>query len=207
MWHWIASLFGKSKTQEPDDGMKYLIVGLGNMGPEYDHTRHNIGFDVVDELARRHEAEWAHKTLGDLAHIRHRGRHIYLLKPSTYMNRSGKAVRYWLQQLKLTPDRLLVIVDDINLPLGKLRLRPGGSDGGHNGLKDINQQLGTNQYARLRIGIGNDFPKGRQAEYVLGKWKPEEAEKLPDIITRAADAALAFTTIGLQRAMNEYNKG
>ncbi len=205
MWKWIEALLGQTPTPQPHNSMKYLIVGLGNMGPEYAHTRHNIGFEVVDELADRHGGQWAHKTLGDLTAIKYRGRHLYLLKPSTYMNRSGKAVRYWLQKLKLTPERLLIIVDDIHLPLGTLRLRPGGSDGGHNGLKDINQQLGTNRYARLRIGIGSDFPKGRQAEYVLGKWKPEEESQLPAIIERAADAALAFTTIGLQRAMNAFN--
>ncbi len=206
MWKQLLSFFRKQHNQREEEGMKYLIVGLGNMGPEYEFTRHNIGFEVVDELARRYESQWARKTLGDLSAIKYRGRALYLLKPSTFMNRSGKAVRYWLQQLKLKPERLLVVVDDINLPLGKLRLRPHGSDGGHNGLKDINQVLATNRYARLRIGIGNNFPKGRQADYVLGRWTEEEAQQLPEIIQRAVDACLAFCTIGIERTMNQFNQ-
>ena len=159
--------------------MKYLIVGLGNMGPDYDNTRHNVGFDVVDKLAREFGIEWKNDQLGDLAEFRHRGRSFVLLKPSTYMNRSGKAVRYWLQKLNIPKQRLLVVVDDLNLPLGALRLRGKGSDGGHNGLRDIDQMTGGNNYPRLRIGIGNEFPRGRQADFV---------------------------PIGLQRAMNEFNR-
>lgn len=186
--------------------MKYLIVGLGNMGPEYDATRHNVGFDVVDALAASFETKFKNDTLGDLAELRHKGRTFVLLKPSTYVNRSGKAVRYWLQKKKIQKSNLLVILDDLNLPFGKQRLRAKGSDGGHNGLKDIDQMTGDNQYARLRIGIGNAFFKGQQVNYVLGKWSEEEKEKLPEILKQAAETAKNFGTIGLAHAMNRVNK-
>lgn len=186
--------------------MKYLIVGLGNMGPDYDNTRHNIGFDVVDALASASDATWKNDQLGDIASVKHRGRTLVLLKPSTFMNRSGKAVRYWMQKHNVPKDRLLVIVDDLNLPFGKQRLKGKGSDGGHNGLKDIDQMTGGNNYARLRIGIGNEFPTGRQVNFVLGKWTPEETEKLPEILKAASEATKAFAAIGLQHAMNQFNK-
>lgn len=176
------------------------------MGAEYDGTRHNIGFDVVDALAREAEVEFKNDQLGDVARFRHRGRTYVLLKPSTYMNRSGKAVRYWLQKEKIDKKRLLVILDDLNLAFGKQRLRGKGSDGGHNGLKDIDQLTGGNQYARLRIGIGGDFPRGRQADYVLSEWSDEEREQLPEIIDYAAKTAKSFGAIGLQETMNQYNK-
>jgi peptidyl-tRNA hydrolase, PTH1 family len=185
--------------------LKYLIVGLGNIGAEYEDTRHNIGFDVVDALAAEFSAPWKTEHLGQVANLRHKGRVFVLLKPSTYMNRSGKAVRYWLQQEKIEKSHLLVILDDLNLPLGKLRLRGKGSDGGHNGLKDIDQLTGGNNYARLRLGIGNDFPKGRQADYVLSEWTAEERAALPELLKKAAEAAKAFGTIGLQHAMNQFN--
>lgn len=186
--------------------MKYLIVGLGNMGPDYDGTRHNIGFEVVDHLAKTAEVSFKNDQLGDVARFRHRGRTYILLKPSTYMNRSGKAVRYWLQKEKIKKENLLVILDDLNLPFGKQRLRGKGSDGGHNGLKDIDQLNGGNNYARLRIGIGADYHKGQQVDFVLGEWSEEEKETLPQIITYAADTAKSFGAIGLARTMNEYNK-
>lgn len=186
--------------------MKYLIVGLGNMGPDYDGTRHNIGFEVVDHLARKAEVSFANDQLGDVARFRHRGRTYVLLKPSTYMNRSGKAVRYWLQKEKISKENLLVILDDLNLPFGKQRLRGKGSDGGHNGLKDIDQLNGGNNYARLRIGIGSDFHKGQQVNFVLGEWSEEEQEKLSEIIDYAAETAKSFGAIGLNRTMNEFNK-
>ncbi|TXB64175.1 aminoacyl-tRNA hydrolase [Phaeodactylibacter luteus] len=185
--------------------MKYLIAGLGNIGPEYVNTRHNIGFDVVDGLAARHGGEWKTDKLGDVATIKHRGRTFVLLKPSTYMNRSGKAVHYWLQKEKIEKSRLLVVIDDLNLPFGKQRLRGKGSDGGHNGLKDIDQVTGGNNYARLRLGIGNEFSKGRQVDYVLGKWSQEEMDGLPEIVKRAGEACIAFGSIGLQHAMSQYN--
>lgn len=186
--------------------MKYLIVGLGNIGAEYDHTRHNIGFDVVDFLAAEFSVNFKNDTLGDLAEFRHKGRTFILLKPSTYMNRSGKAVRYWLQKKAVQQENLLVVLDDLQLPFGKIRLRPNGNDGGHNGLKDIDLNLGGNQYTRLRIGIGSDFPKGGQVNYVLGKWPAEESKNLPEIMKVAAEAVKAFGTIGLEAAMNQFNK-
>ncbi len=202
--NWLKNIFGtRKKTAE--DPMKYLIVGLGNIGAKYENTRHNIGFDVVDKLAREFSAEWSAGQLGDVASFRHKSRTFVLLKPSTYMNRSGKAVRYWLQKEKIDKNRLLAIVDDLNLPLGKIRLRPKGSDGGHNGLKDISQVTGGNDYARLRIGIGDEFSTGRQVDYVLGEWTAAEKEQLPEIIEKAGEAALAFGTIGIQHTMNQYN--
>ena len=185
--------------------MKYLIAGLGNMGPEYDGTRHNVGFDVVDFLAKEFKAEFKNDTLGDLAEFKHKGRTFVLLKPSTYMNRSGKSIRYWLTKKKVPKEKLLVVVDDKNLPFGKLRMRAKGSDGGHNGLKDIQQLLGGNNYARLRVGIGSDFGKGRQVDFVLGKWGPEEQDKLPDILKKAAEGVKAFGTLEMRFAMNIVN--
>lgn len=199
----LIALFHQ-KEEEPDP-MKYLIAGLGNMGAEYDGTRHNIGFDVVDQLASEFDVSFSNDTLGDLAEFRHKSRTFVLLKPSTYMNRSGKAVRYWLQKLNIPKERLLVIVDDLNLPLGKIRLRGKGSPGGHNGLQDIDRMTGGGNYARLRIGIGSDFPKGRQADYVLGEWTAEEREQLPEVIERAAETVKSFATIGLQHTMSRYN--
>ncbi|MEM1321486.1 MAG: aminoacyl-tRNA hydrolase [Bacteroidota bacterium] len=186
--------------------MKYLIVGLGNMGAEYDGTRHNIGFKVVEELAKEFEATFKHEQLGDLAELRHKGRTFVLLKPSTYMNLSGKAVRYWLQKKKILPENLLVVVDDLNLPFGKQRLRAKGSDGGHNGLKSIDQLNGGNKYARLRIGIGREFSKGRQVNYVLGPWSEEEQKQLPEILKYASDTIKSFGTVGLTHTMNRFNK-
>ena len=185
--------------------MKYLIAGLGNIGAKYNNTRHNIGFEVVDALADKHGGEWSTEKLGDVATVRHRGRTFVLLKPSTYMNRSGKAVHYWLQKEKIDKNRLLVVMDDLNLDFGKIRLRGKGSDGGHNGLKDIDQVTGGNNYARLRIGIGSEFSKGRQVDYVLGEWSSEQQDELPAIIKRAAEACVSFGAIGLQHTMNKYN--
>jgi PTH1 family peptidyl-tRNA hydrolase len=185
--------------------MKYLIAGLGNMGADYDFTRHNIGFEVVDALAKEFGVSFKNDSLGDLAEFRHKGRIFVLLKPSTYMNLSGKAVRYWLQKKDIPRENLLVVLDDLNLPYGKVRLRGKGSDGGHNGLKSIDQLLGTNDYARLRIGIGDDFHKGQQVNYVLGRWSKEEETKLPDILKASCEAIKAFGTIGLALAMNQVN--
>lgn len=186
--------------------MKYLIVGLGNMGADYDHTRHNVGFEVVDALAREFDVRFENEHLGDVGEFKHKGRIFVLLKPSTYMNRSGKAVRYWLQKKNIAKENLLVILDDLNLPFGKQRLRSKGSDGGHNGLKDIDQMIGGSDYARLRLGIGDDFSKGRQVDYVLGKWTREENEKLPEILKFAADTVKSFGAIGLEQTMNLFNK-
>ena len=200
----LHRLFSNNPPAEPDP-MKYLIAGLGNMDPEYDHTRHNIGFEVVDFLAKEFDVTFKNDSLGDLAEFKHKGRIFILLKPSTYMNRSGKAVRHWMTKKEVKKENLLVVLDDINLPFGKLRLRDKGSDGGHNGLKDIDQVTGGNNYARLRIGIGNDFPKGRQADYVLGKWSAEEAELLPNILKKAAEGVKAFGTLDFRFAVNQVN--
>lgn len=200
MFGWI---FGRKKKIEIDT-MKFLIVGLGNMGAEYDQTRHNVGFEVVDKVAGEHKYE--HERLGDLASIKHKGRQIYLLKPSTYMNLSGKAVRYWMDKLKINTENVLIITDDINIPFGSIRIRANGSDGGHNGLKSIQELLGHHNYNRMRIGVGAEFGKGRQVEYVLGKWTQEEADLLPKILENAKNAILTFCTQGLSTAMNQYNK-
>lgn len=186
--------------------MKYLIVGLGNIGAKYDNTRHNIGFEVADYLAAEKSAEWKTETLGDVAKFKHRGRTFVLLKPSTYMNLSGKAVRYHMQKEKIDKSNILVVSDDLNLPFGKQRLRGKGSDGGHNGLKDIDKMTGGNNYARLRIGIGDTFAKGRQVNFVLGEWSTEEQEKLSEIIKYAGDTVLSFGAIGLAHTMNQFNK-
>ena len=201
--NWFFKLFRKEKVVE--DPMKYLIVGLGNMGMDYDDTRHNVGFEIVDALAKDAEVSFKNDTLGDLATVKHKGRTLILLKPSTFMNLSGKAVRYWLQKEKIKQENLLVVVDELQLDLGTLRMRQGGSDGGHNGLKNIDQLLGGNKYARLRIGIGKDFPKGRQVDYVLGKWSNEESDQLPNIRKKAAEMVKSFAAIGIKHTMNQFN--
>ncbi len=193
------------KAEEPDP-MKYLIAGLGNMGAEYDGTRHNIGFDIVDHLAIEFEVKWENDTLGDLTEFKHKGRTFVLLKPTTYMNRSGKSIRHWLNKKKILPENLLVIVDDMNIDFGKVRLRGKGSNGGHNGLKDIEAMLSTTKYARLRVGIGSNFARGRQVDFVLGKWSNDEAQKLPNIIKHCKETVKAFGTIGISHTMSQYNK-
>lgn len=182
--------------------MKYLITGLGNIGYEYQNTRHNVGFDVADLLCRQLEGSWHDDHHGELAEVRHKGRTLILLKPNTYMNLSGKALRYWLQKEKILTENSLVVCDDLNLDFGKLRLRAKGSDGGHNGLKNIQEILGTDAYPRLRVGIGSDFSRGKQVNFVLGKWSPDEAAELPNILEKATETIKAFVTIGLDRAMN-----
>lgn len=201
-WTYLKNLF--SKTEEAPDPMKYLIAGLGNMGPKYDGTRHNIGFDIVDALATKHSGKWKNDTLGDIAEIKYRGRTLVLLKPSTYMNLSGKAVRYWLQKKKIELTNLLVITDDKNIDYGAIRLKGKGSDGGHNGIKHINETMGS-KYARLRVGIGNNFPKGQQVDFVLGKWSAAENKHLAEVVSLSADAAESFAAIGVQRTMNSFN--
>ncbi|KXK40909.1 MAG: peptidyl-tRNA hydrolase [Bacteroidetes bacterium OLB9] len=204
MLQWFKKLFQQQTL--PPDPMKYLIVGLGNIGSDYEHTRHNIGFDVVDYIAKDANVSWKQETHGDMTEFKFKGRTIVLLKPTTFMNLSGKAVRYWMEKLKIQPDNLMVVLDDLNLDLGKLRLRNKGSDGGHNGLKDIEAKLGHNQYTRLRMGIGNNFYKGQQVNFVLGKWKPDEQEKVEIMIEKAAKAVKNFTTIGLKLTMDELNR-
>lgn len=186
--------------------MKYLIVGLGNIGAEYAGTRHNIGFNVLDALAGASNALFTTVRYGDVAQIRHKGRTLILLKPSTYMNLSGKAVRYWMDAEKIAPENLLVISDDIALPFGALRLRPRGSAGGHNGLKSIVELLGTEEFARMRFGVGGDFPKGHQVDYVLGEWSEQERAALPERLKLFGDAILSFSTQGCAMTMNCFNK-
>lgn len=185
--------------------MNYLIVGLGNIGFEYVDTRHNIGFSVLDAWAQASNTSFSTKRYGDVAEVRFKGHSFTLLKPSTYMNLSGKAVNYWLQQSKIPVERLLVIVDDMALPIGHLRLRKKGSDGGHNGLANIAQMIGTESYCRLRIGIGSHIGFGSQVDFVLGKWTAEEKVELKPAIERAIEVIKAFGTIGVDRAMNQYN--
>lgn len=185
--------------------MKYLIAGLGNIGPEYAQTRHNIGFMVVDAIAKAHGATFDSGRLAFTADFKHKGRHFFLIKPSTYMNLSGKAVSYWLKELKVPQENLLVILDDLALPFAKIRLRGKGSSAGHNGLKDIEAMLGSQDYARLRFGIGNDYPKGRQAEFVLSPFTAEERAELPFSIEKAGEIVLSFGLQGLAPTMTQYN--
>jgi PTH1 family peptidyl-tRNA hydrolase len=185
--------------------MKFLIAGLGNMHIDYFGTRHNVGFEVVDELAGNAEASWSQDTHCHRTVIKHKGHQLILIKPTTYMNLSGKAVRYWLTKEKLELSNLLIVLDDLNIEFGSIRLRAGGSDGGHNGLKDIDLQLATNQYPRLRVGIGANFSKGRQVNYVLGKWSESEAAKMPEILKLCADTCLSFCAEGMSNAMNKFN--
>lgn len=186
--------------------MKYLIVGLGNIGPEYANTRHNVGFMVLDALIEASNTSFSPSRYGDTAELKHKGRLFVLLKPSTFMNRSGKAVDYWLKKERIPIENLLIITDDIALPIGTLRLRKKGSDGGHNGLYDIIETLGTQEFARLRVGIGGDFPKGNQVQYVLGEWTREELDHLAERFKKAAEIILGFGTIGLELTMTRYNK-
>ena len=185
--------------------MKYLVVGLGNPGAQYAGTRHNIGFDILDALAKEKEVEFKVDRLSDKAELKFKGRNLILIKPTTYMNLSGKAVQYWLQKEKIPIDRVLIISDDIALPFGKLRLKGKGSDGGHNGLKDIQQVLQTSSYSRLRFGIGSEFSKGRQSDFVLGKWSDEESKFLPERINKSVDFIKSFSTIGLAMTMSALN--
>ena len=184
---------------------KFLIVGLGNIGDEYANTRHNIGFDVLDTIAQKNNIKFTTNRLADVAEYKYKGKTLILVKPSTYMNLSGKAVNYWLQAEKISVENMLVITDDIALPLGTLRMKGKGSDGGHNGLKNIQEILNTQDYARLRFGVGNEYAKGKQVDFVLGKWKPEEITLLEPRIKLSLEMIQGFATIGLQRTMSAYN--
>lgn len=186
--------------------MKYLLVGLGNVGTEYDGTRHNIGFRVLDALAEASNISFEDKRYGFVGKGRIKNAEAVLLKPSTFMNLSGNAVRYWLNQEKIEPENMLIICDDIALPVGKLRMKPSGSDGGHNGLKHIASVLCSQQFARLRFGVGNDFPRGGQCDFVLGQFDPEDADVLNEKVGQAVEAIKAFCLSGIQFAMNHYNK-
>tara|TARA_B100000886_G_scaffold338977_1_gene303143 strand:+ start:2594 stop:3157 length:564 start_codon:yes stop_codon:yes gene_type:complete len=185
--------------------MKYLIVGLGNLGVKYENTRHNIGFKVLDALVDSSNTFFKEEKHAYYTFIKHKSRTYHLLKPTTFVNLSGKALNYWMQRLKVKVDNILVVTDDIALPFGVMRLRGKGSDGGHNGLKDINYHLGHTKYARLRFGIGDQFLKGQQAQYVLSKWTTDEEKDLSERIQYATKMILAFGTIGLARTMSDFN--
>jgi PTH1 family peptidyl-tRNA hydrolase len=185
--------------------MKFLIVGLGNVGNDYAHTRHNIGFDIVMAFSQKHGGQFRSDRLAYVADIRWKGRIFICMCPTTYMNLSGKSVKYWMDKEKIDLSNLLVVFDDIAIPLSKIRLRPGGSDAGHNGLKSIQEALGTSEYPKLRFGIGNDFPKGMQSDYVLGKWRKEEEAIVKKKIILSVEVIETFTTAGINNAMNKFN--
>jgi len=186
--------------------LKYLIAGLGNIGDEYADTRHNIGFMVLDAMAKASNSSFTDRRYGNICSLKYKGREFILLKPSTFMNLSGNAVRYWLNKEKIETENLLVIVDDIALPLGSIRMRPKGSDGGHNGLAHISLVLGTDQYARIRVGIGNGFHRGSQVKFVLGTWSPEESKFLDERIGLVIEMIKSFGTVGTELTMTTFNK-
>lgn len=185
--------------------MKYLVFGLGNIGPEYANTRHNIGFMIADHLAQDAEAAFTAERYGDVARFRKKGRSYILIKPSTYMNLSGKAVRYWMDKEKVPVERILVVSDDIALPLGSLRMKAKGGAGGHNGLTSIIEHLGTENFARLRFGIGSEFSRGGQVDYVLGPWDDDDIKTISPRISLAGEMILSFGAIGVNRTMSAYN--
>lgn len=185
--------------------MKFLIAGLGNPGNEYAHTRHNIGFDVVNAFVQKHGGQFRTDRLAYVADVKWKGKNFVCICPTTYMNLSGKAVKYWLDKEKLAMEQLLVVVDDLALPLSKLRLKPSGSDAGHNGLKSLQEVLGTTEYAKLRFGIGNDYPKGLQADFVLGKWKKEEEPLVKLKLGKCVEVIEMFAAQGITTAMNQVN--
>ena len=208
MFSFLRKLYGKNSNRKLTDGdpmKKFLIVGLGNIGPKYANTRHNIGFKILDFFANKKELTFESKKLGDVAVYKLKGRSFILLKPSTFMNLSGKAVRYWLEKEKIPVANLLVVTDDLNLKFGAFRIKTKGSDGGHNGLKDTQLILNTNQYNRFRFGIGDSFSQGRQVDYVLGEWIKEEEELLPERLEKAVEAIVSFGLAGITNTMNSFN--
>lgn len=202
----LFSKFYKRKRESKQAFMKkFLIVGLGNIGEKYENTRHNIGFKIVDEVAEEHNVNFETEKLGDVATFRFKGRTFILLKPSTFMNLSGKAVKYWLDKEKISVENLLVVTDDVHIDFGVIRLKAKGSAGGHNGLKDIQEKLNTQQYARFRFGVGGNFSKGRQVDYVLGEWNKEETSQLIERLPTSAKIIPSFGTAGLNNTMNTFN--
>ncbi|MDF4201806.1 aminoacyl-tRNA hydrolase [Maribacter sp. SA7] len=207
MFQFLKSLFTNQNiiTEEKDPMKKFLIVGLGNIGEEYAETRHNIGFKVLDEVAKVNDFTFETAKLGDIGSYKIKGRTIICLKPSTYMNRSGKALKYWMDKEKIPQSNVLVITDDINLPFGTIRIKTKGSNGGHNGLKDIELFLQTILYNRYRFGVGADFGKGRQVEYVLGQWNDEEKTLMPERLKKSTEIINSFALAGIARTMNQFN--
>lgn len=203
---WLVDLFRHKRLLTGDDNMKYLIVGLGNIGNEYVGTRHNIGFRLIDAFAEKQNAVWMDKRYGAVATTRVKNAEMLLLKPSTFMNLSGQAVRYWAQQEKIPVENILVLVDDLSLPVGKIRMRGSGSAGGHNGLKNIESCLMTSDYARVKFGIGNDFPRGGQVDFVLGTFSDEDNKIIDEKAEYVGDMIKSFCLQGLARTMNQYNK-
>lgn len=205
--NWISNIFKKQTSTEPirDPMKKFLIVGLGNIGAEYVNTRHNIGFKILDHFAKKESLSFETVKLGALAKHNHKGRTFFLLKPNTYMNLSGKSVQYWIDKKNIPLENVLVITDDLNLPFGTIRIKPKGSDGGHNGLKNINLILNTNAYTRFRFGISDEFKKGQQVNYVLGEWGDDEKAKLPERLDLAAEIIVSFATAGLENTMTTFN--
>jgi len=201
----VLKSFFQTEKQNPESMKKFLIVGLGNIGDKYKNTRHNIGFKILEKLADNEKATYETRKLGDIARFKYKGRTFILLKPNTYMNLSGKAVKYWQNLEKIPMENLLVITDDLNLPFGTIRIKAKGSAGGHNGLTDINDQLQTQNYARLRFGVSDEFKKGRQVDYVLGEWGQNEEEKLTERLEKSAKAITSFALAGINNTMNEFN--
>ena len=206
MWQFLSNLFKKKNQLEEQDPMKkFLIVGLGNIGEKYENTRHNIGFKVLDYFAKQEDITFTTDKLGDVATYKLKGRTFVFLKPSTYMNLSGKAVLYWLTKEKIPLENLLVVTDDLNLPFGSIRVKTKGSDGGHNGLKDIQDKLNTTKYNRFRFGISDAFSKGRQVDYVLGEWTTEENDKLKERLDIGVELIKSFALSGINNTMNAFN--
>ena len=207
MIHWLNILFSKKNSEKSnlDNMNKFLIVGLGNIGIEYVNTRHNIGFKVVDFLAKKEAIDFQTVKLGSVATCRIKGKTLLLLKPNTYMNLSGKAIQYWMEKEKVALENILVITDDLNLTFGTIRVKPKGSDGGHNGLKSTQQVLGSKEYARFRFGISDEFKKGKQVDYVLGEWDEFEKAKLPERLEIASEVIKNFALAGLENTMTTFN--
>ena len=201
----LKKLFGFNTETQEDLMKKFLIVGLGNIGEKYHNTRHNIGFKIVDAFVKNYDTKFETEKLGDLAKLKIKGKTVFVLKPNTYMNLSGKAVMYWLKKENISKDNLLVITDDLNIDFGKLRIKGKGSSGGHNGLKDIQDKFNTGAYPRFRFGVGSDYGRGRQVDYVLGEWNKEEESQMIERIPTSIKAITSFITAGLANTMNEFN--
>lgn len=200
----LKKLFG-FKLDKTDLMKKYLIVGLGNIGSKYENTRHNIGFKILDKIAEKENVIFESQKLGAITKFRFKGRTFILLKPSTFMNLSGKAVKYWMNKEKISLENILIICDDLNIPFGTIRLKAKGSAGGHNGLTDINEILQTQNYPRFRFGVGDEFKKGNQVDYVLGKWSDDETNKLPERLEKSYELVKSFGTAGIANTMSEFN--